>query len=134
MQRCSSYAHAWKAFKKKAQTLSKGALRSQGVREGRGDGKEVKKIVVDNKLKGAYAESDLDTGVIRVNKKRHYEKGFQRINPTKDGHENLTSTIYHERLHFKHPRASERSIRKMEKSGMKTLSNRSKRKLLASIE
>ena len=134
MQGCSSDAYARKAFKKKAQTLSKGALGPQGVREGGRDGKKIKKIVVDNKLKGAYAESDLDTGVIRVNKKRHYEKGFQRINPTKDGHENLTSTIYHERLHFKHPRASERSIRKMEKSGMKTLSKQSKRKLLASVE
>ena len=92
------------------------------------------KIVVDNKLKGAYAESDLDTGVVRVNKKRHYEKGYKRINPTKDGHENLTSTIYHERLHFKYPRASESSIRKMEKSGMKTLSKKSKKRLLNSIE
>lgn len=90
--------------------------------------------MLDNKLKGAYAESDLDTGLVRVNKKRHYQKGVQRINPTKDGHENLTSTLYHEKLHFKHPNARERTIRKMEKRGMKTMSPIAKRKLLSSLK
>lgn len=92
------------------------------------------KIVVDNKLKGAYAESDLNTGVVRINKKRHYQKGYKRINPTKDGHENLTSTIKHEFLHFDHPNAPEGKIRKMEKAAMKKLSPRAKAHLLSKIQ
>ena len=89
--------------------------------------------MVDNKLKGAYADSDLDTGLVRVNVKKHFQKGFKRINPTPEGNENLTSTIYHELLHFKHPKAKEMNIRKMEKSGVKKLSSKSKRKLLAKL-
>lgn len=89
--------------------------------------------MVDNKLRGAYAESDLDTGLVRVNKKRHFQKGFKRVNPAKDGHEDLASTVQHELLHFKHPKAHEKTIRKMEKSTMKRMSPRRKKQLLAQL-
>lgn len=88
------------------------------------------RVVVDNKLRGAYGESDFDTGVIRVNKKRHFQKGYQRINPTKDGHENLASTVQHELLHFKHPKAHEKTIRKMEKQTIARMPAKRKRQLL----
>lgn len=88
---------------------------------------------MDNKLRGAYAESDLDKGTIRVNVKRHKQKGYKRINPNKNGDENLGSTMYHEKLHFAHPKAHEKTIRKMEKSGYKKLSPKRKRQLLESL-
>ena len=91
------------------------------------------KVVVDNKLRGAYAESDLDKGTIRVNVKRHFEKGYKRVNPTVGGDENLASTILHENLHFEHPNASESSVRKMEKSKFKKLSVARKKQLLATL-
>lgn len=88
---------------------------------------------MDNKLRGAYAESDLDTGLIRVNKKRHFQKDYKRINPTPDGHEDLASTVQHELLHFKHPEAHENTIRKMEKSTMKRMSPKRKKQLLETL-
>lgn len=88
---------------------------------------------MDNKLRGAYAESDLAKGTIRVNVKRHKQAGYKRINPTEEGHENLASTILHEKLHFRHPKAKEMNIRKMEKKGYKKLSPKRKKQLLASI-
>lgn len=95
-------------------------------------GKRVR-IVVDNKLKGAYAESDLKTGLIRVNKKKHTDKNLKRINPLPNGNEDLASTVQHELLHFKHPKARERTIRKMEKASVKKMSPGRKKQLLASL-
>lgn len=88
-------------------------------------------VKIDNKLRGAYAESDLGKGTIRINKKRHFQKGYKRVNPTKDGHENMTSTLAHELLHFTHPKATEKEIRKKEKSTMKRMSPQRKKKLLS---
>lgn len=92
------------------------------------------RVIVDNKLRGAYAESDLNKGTIRVNKKRHFNKKYKRINPTKDGHESLTSTVQHELLHFKHPKATEKEVRKMEKSTMKTMGPKRKKQLLGLLK
>ena len=86
-------------------------------------------IKVDNKL-DAYGETDLNTNKIRINKKRHSQKGYKRINPTKNGNENLVSTIQHELLHVKHPKAHEKTIRKMEKSSVRKMSPKRKKQLL----
>lgn len=96
--------------------------------------KKALKIIVDNKLRGAYAESDLDKGIIRVNKKQHYKPNLQRITPAKDGHEKMYATVHHELLHFKHPNMTERNIRKMEKKDTSRMSPKQKRKLLAKIQ
>lgn len=85
-------------------------------------------------MRGAYAEADLNKGTIRVNKKRHFNPKYKRINPTKEGHENLASTLQHELLHFKHPKMTERNIRKKEKSTMKTMSPQRKQQLLALLK
>lgn len=100
-------------------------------RASQGQVKKRIRIVVDNKLKGAYAESDLSTGLIRVNKKKHYDHSLKRITPAPDGHEKLHSTVQHELLHFKHPRAHERTIRKMEKKSVARMSTKRKAQLLA---
>lgn len=91
------------------------------------------RIVVDNKLRGAYAESDLDKGTIRVNVKRHYAKGYKRINPAKDGHEKIYSTVAHELLHFKHPTMTEGNIRKLEKKTTRHMSSKKKANLLSKL-
>lgn len=85
-------------------------------------------------MRGAYAESDLDKGTIRINKKRHFNPKYKRINPTKDGHENLTSTVQHELLHFKHPNMTEKDIRKKEKSTMETMTPKRKKQLLGLLK
>ena len=82
---------------------------------------------------GHRAESDLSKGTIRVNKKRHFAKGYQRQNPATDGHEKLYSTIQHEKLHFAHPEMSERNIRKLEKKTTRHMSTKRKKALLAEL-
>lgn len=84
------------------------------------------RIVVDNKLRGAYGESDLSKGTIRINKKKHFQKGYTRLNPAKDGHEKLYATVKHEMLHHEHPEKSETTIRKMEKSSIARMSTKQK--------
>lgn len=92
------------------------------------------RIVVDNKLRGAYGESDLSKGTIRINKKRHFQKGYQRLNPAKDGHEKLYSTVKHEMLHHQHPDKSETAIRKMEKDSTARMSTKQKQALLNKLK
>lgn len=92
------------------------------------------RIIVDNKLKGAYAESDLDKRTIKVNVKRHFQKGYKRINPAADGHEKIYSTIAHELLHFKHPNMREMNIRKLEKKTTRRMSSKRKEQLLDKLK
>lgn len=87
------------------------------------------RITVDNKLRGAYGESDLSKGTIRINKKKHFQKGYKRLNPDKNGNEKLHSTIKHEMLHHEYPEKSETTIRKMEKSAVARMSPRQKQAL-----
>lgn len=84
------------------------------------------RIIVDNKLRGAYGESDLNKGTIRINKKRHFDPSYKRLNPAKDGHEKLYSTVKHEMLHHQHPDKSETEVRKMEKSTTARMSTKQK--------
>lgn len=63
--------------------------------------KKVKpKIVVNNHIK-AYGQTDTDTGVVEINKKKH--RGDKR---------QLTDTIKHEIFHVKHPQATEKQTYK----------------------
>ena len=84
---------------------------------------------IDNKLRGAYGETDLERGVIRINKARHQNKKYKRINPNKDGSEKLYGTIYHEETHAKHPKLTEREVLKREKHFVKSGSKKQKAKL-----
>lgn len=87
------------------------------------------RIVVDNKLRGAYGESDLEKGTIRINKKKHSQKGYKRLNPDKQGNEKLHATIKHELLHHKYPEKSETTIRKMEKVAVARMTPKQKKAL-----
>lgn len=66
-------------------------------------------------MRGAYGETDFETKTIRINKKRHKQPGAKRITPKANGDEHIGMTIYHEELHRKHPKMTEREVRKREK-------------------
>lgn len=92
------------------------------------------RIVVDNKLR-AYGETDLNKGLIRINKKRHFNPKYKMTNPTGGGpKKDLASTIHHELLHVKHPDATEKSVRKMEKRDASKMTPQRQKQLLALIK
>lgn len=84
---------------------------------------------VNNKLRGAYGQTDFEKRVIEVNKKAHKDKKRARITPNKDGTESLIHTIVHEENHRKHPKKHERTVRREEKPMVKKLSKKQKKKL-----
>lgn len=83
---------------------------------------------VNNKLRGAYGETDLDKKVISVNKKKHKSMRTARITPNKDGTENMLTTMVHENIHASHPKMLEKTVRKLEKKAKK-LSKKLKKKV-----
>lgn len=69
-----------------------------------------------------------------MNKQKHTDKKFKRINPLPNGNEDLASTVHHELLHVKHPKAREMTIRKMEKRDMLKMSQKRKKELLTTLK
>ena len=78
-------------------------------------------IKTDNRLKGAYAETDLDRGTIKINRKRHRTKPLH-----KRRYPEIADTIYHESLHVQHPKMTEREVRKRTHRAMKRMSKKKK--------
>lgn len=76
------------------------------------------KRVVDNKMH-AFGDTDLERGIIRVNKSKRKNK-----NPG-----DIIDTIVHEETHRKHPAMHERTVRKKTKTLVKKLGRSAKRKL-----
>lgn len=89
------------------------------------------KRIVDNKMRGAYGETDFTKRIIRINKKAHRSKRLGRITPTKKGHESMIHTMAHEELHRKHPKMHERTVRKLEKKVVKKMSYKERGRLRA---
>lgn len=67
--------------------------------------KKKAKISVNNKLKGAFGQMDPDTNKIQINVKKHYKKG-------KLDRAELASTIKHELMHVRKPKATEKEVYK----------------------
>lgn len=88
----------------------------------------------DNKMRGAFGETDYDKKLIRINKKRHKSKSAAKISPKKNGDEHLGKTIYHEELHRKHPKWTERKVRQHEKKDWKKLTPAQKKKYYSKIK
>lgn len=81
----------------------------------------------DNKMKW-YGEND-HQGQIKINKK------LLKEHPThKTKYPEIASTIYHEILHSKHPKAHEKTVRKMETKGIKKMGKKQKAKLYAKVK
>jgi hypothetical protein len=91
----------------------------KGIKERRALKKKHKLYKTDNKMKWM-GEYDTETGVIKVNKKRAKKAGAGKV----------AETIYHESLHKKYPKMSEKEVYKKEKN-WKKLSKKSKSKLYA---
>jgi hypothetical protein len=85
------------------------------------------KRMVNNKLRGAYAEIDEKKKTIAINKKRH-KQNVKRYDKNKDGSEKLINTIVHEELHAKHPKMHEKTVYKKAKQNVKIMSKKVKGK------
>lgn len=82
-------------------------------------------------MRGAFGETDLDKKVIRVNKKLHktakkHKKSVYNI-PKKDI--SLINTMVHEKLHAKHPKMTERAIRKKTRTVLAKMGTKAKKKV-----
>jgi len=80
------------------------------------------KHVIDDKMKWL-GDTDTTNKVIRINKKLHH-KGWEKKHKGE-----LIDTIEHEELHAKHPKAHEKTVRKMTKKAVKHLSKVTKHRL-----
>jgi hypothetical protein len=78
------------------------------------------KRIVDNKLKGAYGDIDFTKRVIRVNKSM-----------ARDKRGNIIATIIHEEIHAQHLRMHEKTVRKLEKQRVETMTPEAKKRLAA---
>lgn len=87
------------------------------------------KRIVDNKLKGAYGETDTEAKVVRINKKAHKRMDLKRVNRNPNGTESLVDTIVHEEMHAKHPNMHEKTVRKKAKKVVARLSQKAKSKI-----
>lgn len=89
------------------------------------------KVKKDNKLR-VFGETDLDKKVIRINKKksRSVKPGKKvRMLNRKGKSGELLDTIKHELLHVDHPKAKEKTIRKMTERATKRMSKKEKGRL-----
>ena len=84
---------------------------------------------VDNKMKGAYGETDYAKKTIRINKKRHKSASSGRITKNRDGSESLINTIVHEELHASHPKMKEKTVRRTALKLVTRLKPRTKKKI-----
>ena len=86
-------------------------------------------IKVDNKLRGAYGETDTTKRVIRINKKMHKRKNDSSVKKNPDGSVNLLDTIVHEKMHAEHPKMHEKTVRKETRNKIASMSPKAKKRI-----
>jgi hypothetical protein len=86
---------------------------------------------IDNKMRGAYGETDYNKKTIRINKARHQSPNAKRIAKKKDGSESLINTITHEEMHAAHPKMHEGTVRRKAASLVKRMRPTTKKRLYA---
>lgn len=93
------------------------------------------KFKVDNKLRGAYGQTDFDTKTVLINKKKHKDKKMlakeRKYHRLPDGTESIIDTIEHELGHIRKPKASERQVEKNATKRVAKMSTRAKQKTYA---
>lgn len=99
-------------------TTKKNALASIAHREG-AESKDIKKYkrTTDNKMRD-YGETDLEKKTVRINKSKKKNK--------KPG--DILDTIVHEKMHIRHPKKLERTVRKETKKVIKKMGKKLKAK------
>ncbi len=85
--------------------------------------------MVDNGMPDTFGETDTDNKVIKINKQLHAQKSGGHLIKNKDGSEKLIGTIVHEELHAAHPKAHEKTIRKIAKKKVKVINRKEKQRL-----
>lgn len=91
------------------------------------------KIKINNRLK-AYGETDTTPGkrpVIEINLKANKTKKFKKSYTWK---QNLADSVYHEKLHAKHPKMLEKTVYKKTAKAMKEMSNKDMDKMVSSLK
>lgn len=92
------------------------------------------KVMVDNAMHGVFGETDEGTRTIKINKKLHAVKGGGHLIKNKDGTEKIIGTLTHELMHATHPKMLEKTVRKLSKMRLKTMSPKRKDKLYAALD
>lgn len=86
----------------------------------------------NNKMRGAFAETDFSKKTVRLNKKIHKKGGShdsEKKNP--DGSASMLNSIEHELQHIRDPKATEKQVRKRTRKSIKRLSPKQKKKRYA---
>lgn len=91
------------------------------------------KLSIDNGMRGIFGETDDAKRTIKINKKLHAVKSGGHLIKNKNGTEKLIGTITHELMHAQHPNMHERTVRKLSKKRLKTMSPKRKAKLYATV-
>lgn len=91
---------------------------------------DIWKRVVKNK-RGLYGETDFGSKTISINKKAHKAKGIHGsgIKKNKDGTASIIDTIVHEEMHKKHPKMTEKTVRKLTPKKVKKMPRKLKAKM-----
>lgn len=82
---------------------------------------------VNNKMRGAFGETDFDTRTITINKKLHKKANLKKYRVAKKD-KSLLNTIVHELTHKKHPKATERSVVKKTRTALTRMSPKAKKR------
>ncbi len=84
----------------------------------------------DNKLRGAFGETDYDKKIVRINKRRHAKnQPVRHLTKNKDGSENMLVTALHEINHVKHPKMGERGVEKLARAMKSRMSKKQKNRI-----
>lgn len=89
------------------------------------------KRIVNNKMRGLYGETDTNAHIIRINKtlaKKHplYKRP---VNKGASKYPDVLGTIAHEEYHAKHPKATEKTVRRKERVIVKKMSPAQKKRM-----
>lgn len=91
------------------------------------------KFKTDNKMRGAFGETNFDTKTIKINKKKHTNKKMlareRRYKRNPDGSESMLNTLVHELEHVSDPSASEKKVGKRAAKLAPKLSPRVKKRI-----
>ncbi len=86
-----------------------------------GKKRKVFRVRTNNKLKGAYAETDLEKGTITINRRKHKTDPLH-----KKRYPEMADTKIHEFMHAEHPKMHEKTVRKLTRKKLKRMSKKQK--------
>lgn len=87
--------------------------------------------VVDNKMRGAYGETDFENKTIKVNKKKSKERPLYKrpVNKGATKYPDVLATMVHEELHKDNPSMTEKNVRKAERAKVAKMSSKEKKRV-----